>query len=63
MKGRVFLSLGVLVVGCSGIRELDLPLRPDEVRADDRRAFECFTQQLPNLLRADYGSFYWMDGG
>jgi hypothetical protein len=63
MRTLVVLALALPLLGCSGIRELDPPLRPDEVRDDERRAFECFAEQLPNLLRANYGSFHWMDGG
>jgi hypothetical protein len=49
--GRSVLVALVLLLGCSSIHEVELPLRPDEVPAAERRAFECFQQQLPSLLR------------
>lgn len=64
-RAALFGSIAGLLtlVGCSGARELQQPLRPGQVRADERRAFACFMQQLPSLLREDYGSFHSIDGG
>jgi hypothetical protein len=54
--------LAVAVVGC-GPRQFQFPPGPGVVKPDERRAFECFTEQLPNMLHETYGSFHWPDGG
>lgn len=53
---RFLCVFGILLTACgASVRSLEWPLQPGVIRDDERRAFECFTERLPTLIRESRG--------
>lgn len=49
---RAAVAIALLATGCqSRVREFKYPPRPDVAWQDEGQAFECFTKNLPSLIR------------